>query len=116
MEALVIDDETDIGLLVCRFLKREEIGCHQATTIAEATAQLNNSAFDIFFLDINLPDGNGLNLLPLIKRSCPHCKVFVISAYQHDDEKKKAFELGADQFMSKPFSKKQILSLLSSED
>jgi DNA-binding response OmpR family regulator len=59
---------------------------------------------DLIFLDINLPDGNGLDELRRLKPYCEDCKVIMMSAFDHLKERKEAIASGAIDFLSKPFS------------
>jgi two-component system response regulator PilR (NtrC family) len=67
---------------------------------------------DLLFLDIHLPDGSGLEALPIIKEKCPTLPVITISAYDNAMEKQTALKAGAAFFLAKPFSVKHVDELI----
>ena len=83
-----------------------------APTLKTGKELNKNEQYDLIFLDINLPDGNGLNIIPELKQTNDQVYIVVISAYNVEDDKKKAFKLGADHFMGKPFNGQQVEALL----
>lgn len=66
----------------------------------------------LIFLDINLPDGSGLDVITLIKRNNPQTRLIMMSAYDEKKEKSIAFANGADDYISKPFNSLLITSKL----
>ena len=108
---LIVDDEADICLLLSGLLRR--LGYHPtcAHHLEEGRQCLKRQHFDIVFLDLNLPDGIGFDLLPVIKSatSVPETpKVVMISAFDGMAERKRATDQGADYFMGKPFTRKTV--------
>jgi DNA-binding response OmpR family regulator len=69
----------------------------------EALDKLSNFKYDIVLLDIMLPDGNGLDILDFIKQKEPETGVLIISAKNALDDKISGLELGADDYLTKPF-------------
>ena len=108
-KVLLVDDEVDICLLLSGILQREGFQTAYALSLEDAKAKLSTDKFEAVFLDLNLPDGVGYQLIPAIKES-NDAKVIVVSAY--DSEKKKATEEGADYFIAKPFNRESILTAL----
>ncbi|HEY0273060.1 MAG TPA: response regulator, partial [Chitinophaga sp.] len=82
-------------------------------SLMEGLKHLEDQRPDILFLDINLPDGSGLEALPDIKKQCPNLPVITISAYDNGPEKQQALETGASYFLAKPFSVKNLDELIS---
>ncbi|MER3498307.1 MAG: hypothetical protein C4308_06555 [Chitinophagaceae bacterium] len=66
----------------------------------------------VIFLDNHLTDGHGVNLVNDIKQVNPSAKILMITAHDSPADRKKAMEQGADQFISKPFTKEIILKAL----
>jgi len=85
------------------FLVRESYICEIASNFSEAEEKLFRFQYDCILLDIMLPDGNGLNLLKLIKTEQLQTNVLVISAKNGLDDKVTGLEEGADDYITKPF-------------
>ena len=83
-----------------------------APTGAEALSILRDAAYDVAFLDIHLPDANGLDLLPRLRELSPGTKVVVLSSDATPSNRECAFARGAWQFIEKPFDLDQIATLL----
>ncbi len=115
-KALIVDDENEIGLLLGHKLTKEGIKNNYAPNLTDALALIKTELYDLVFLDINLPDGNGLDIIPNIKDRNPETKIIVISAYNIKEDKERAYELGADRFLGKPFSSSILNSYISGED
>jgi two-component system response regulator PilR (NtrC family) len=69
----------------------------------EAIRELTSSFYDLCFLDINLPDLNGVEVMALAKEICPRTKVALMTASHVDDDLRRAIEAKADYFVAKPF-------------
>ena len=110
MRALLVDDEREICTLMSAILTRAGIGSVSANTLTEAREALGSGDFDVFFIDIHLPDGMGYDLLPLVRRKFPGSKVIMISAV--DEEAQVANRRGVDHFLPKPFTQRVILDMV----
>ena len=112
---LIVDDEADICLLLSGLLRRLGYQPTCAHMLEEGRQCLGQQRFDAIFLDLNLPDGLGFDLLPTIKRdSVSDPKVVMISAFDGVAERKRASDQGADYFMGKPFTRKTVEQALES--
>jgi DNA-binding response OmpR family regulator len=103
---LVVDDEIEICLLVTRYLKKMGFDATYAQSISEALAKTSTQSYDLLFIDLNLTDGSGYDLIHILQESNISAKIITISAY--DSERQKALQKGATLFMAKPFTKKSI--------
>jgi DNA-binding response OmpR family regulator len=110
-KALVVDDELDICRLLTLHLKALGLDAEYVSTIGEAKTRISPAGYDVIFVDLNLPDGSGFDLLESLNLIHSTSRVIVISAY--DVERKKALESGADGFIPKPFSKRTIELVLN---
>lgn len=110
---LIVDDEPEIVGLLSRVLIRQGFEVNTAQTIREGWEKLNLACPELLFMDINLPDGNGLEELIDIKFKFPDIKVVMISAVDIDEHRKKAIERGAFEFLSKPFQLSQVSDLVA---
>ncbi|MBQ8916523.1 MAG: response regulator transcription factor [Alistipes sp.] len=103
MKILIIEDEPSLRELMCRELTREHYVVESAATFFEADAKLAGYRYDCVLLDIMLPDGNGLRLLEMLKAAGRNENVIVISARDSLEDKVLGLELGADDYLPKPF-------------
>lgn len=103
---LVVDDELDICLLVTQYLRKLGYEASFSLTMAGALTKIARTSYDLLFVDLNLTDGSGYDLMKVLKDSKSTSKVIVISA--QDGERKTALLRGANIFLSKPFTKRSI--------
>lgn len=109
--ALIVDDETDICYLLSNILKQKNIQTVFAGSVAEADRMLQSPNFFYYvFLDNHLPDGLGINQIKRWKEKFPLIHLIMITAHDSYEERKRASNDGADDFISKPFSKDIILN------
>jgi len=109
---LIVDDETDICFLLGNMLKQKSFIPVIANNLTEGIDKLKKHLPGLLFLDINLPDGSGLDILGGIRKEFPALKIIMMSAYDGPRERKKAMEEGADIFISKPLSRALIAESL----
>lgn len=103
MKLLVVEDEKALVTNISSYLSGGDVVLEAATNFKEALDKLQSFTYDIVVLDIMLPDGNGLNLLRLLKEINPETGVLIISAKNALDDRIKGLELGADDYLTKPF-------------
>ena len=109
---LIIDDEPDICRLLQMSLVKYGYDVKYVHDLSAGLQYIQRQQPDILFLDINLPDGSGLEALPIIKKKCPALRIITISAYDNGMEKQKALSSGASYFLAKPFSVKNLDELI----
>jgi DNA-binding response OmpR family regulator len=105
-----VDDEIEICLLVTRYLKKMGFDAAYALSISDALNKISMVSFDLLFVDLNLADGSGYDLIHALQESNVSSKIIIISAY--DSERQKALQKGATLFMAKPFTRKSIVDSL----
>ena len=103
MKLLIIEDETSLQELMTLTLKKEGYIVENAMDYADAMDKLGGYSYDCVLLDINLPGGSGLDILEHIKKSCNQLNVIIVSARDSIDDKVRGLELGADDYLAKPF-------------
>lgn len=103
MKILVIEDEIELLVAISNFLTRENFLCELAESYSKADDKLAIYEYDIILLDITLPDGNGLDLLKSIKKHQKKAGIIIISAKNSLDDKIHGLDLGADDYLTKPF-------------
>jgi two-component system, OmpR family, KDP operon response regulator KdpE len=109
-KVVIIDDEPAIRRLLKGALERADYCVSEAGTAREGLNALNIDHPDAVLLDLGLPDREGLELVPLIVKS--GTPVLVISAREATEEKVAALDLGADDYVTKPFDADEILARL----
>ena len=111
MKILVIEDEPDIRRNLEYNLSREGFSVSVAASISEANTLLTSTDFNLILLDLMLPDGSGLDLCKSIKSNKDTESVPIIILTAKDDEVDKVvgFELGADDYVTKPFSVRELI-------
>ena len=108
-KALIIDDEQDICFLLKNLLSKHHFDVRIAHTLREGFHKLGDCLPQLLFLDLNLPDGSGLDLLKTLKHDHPELKIIMISAQDGTLERNRAKEYGAAAYLSKPLNKQVIL-------
>lgn len=107
---LVIDDEPAILRAVGIALSAHDYVVEAAPTARHALAKASGMSFDLIILDLGLPDLDGLELLRQLRALDPTVPILVLSAWQEIDTRVSALDLGADDFIPKPFSMQELLA------
>ena len=108
---LIIEDEPDIRKTLEYNISREGYKVVCASSLSEGKEQINSSDFSLILLDLMLPDGSGLDLCREIKSDKDKSSTPIIILTAKDDEVDKVvgFELGADDYVTKPFSVRELI-------
>jgi DNA-binding NtrC family response regulator len=99
---LIIDDDKIILDSLCEFLSLEGFRTRGAQTVKSALAELEEKDYCLVLTDVNLPDGDGLELLDTIKKNYPQTVVIVITGYGTIESAVKAIKQGAHDYLTKP--------------
>ena len=99
---LMVDDEESFRQLTARELERSGYSVHTAGSLKEAREALATGSFHVVLLDVRMPDGSGLDLLPEIRDSYPGTDVVMLTAYGTVQEAIRAMKQGAHDFLTKP--------------
>ena len=103
MKILIVEDEQDLRETIRASLLKETFGVETAADYFSALDKINDYDYDCILLDIMLPGGSGLDLLRELKRLRRTDSVLIISAKDSLDDKVDGLELGADDYLTKPF-------------
>lgn len=113
MRIFVLEDDEAIGIGLSYTLESEKYEVTLVKTVAEAKKAVENKEFDLYILDLTLPDGNGYEVCSLIK-SKGDLPVIFLTAYDDEINVVTGFELGADDYISKPFRVRELLARVKS--
>ena len=103
MKILIIEDERKLSDSIVSYLKAEKYLCEQAFDFDEAMMKVGVYDYDCVLLDLMLPGGNGLDILREIRKRKNPVGVIIASAKDSLDDKIKGLEIGADDYLAKPF-------------
>ncbi len=103
MKILIIEDEHELSDSIVSYLSGEKYLCEQAFTYDEARLKVNVYDYDCVLLDLMLPGGNGLDLLRDIRKRRNPVGVIIVSAKDSIDDKVRGLQIGADDYLAKPF-------------
>lgn len=100
---LIVDDEREIGHFLSYLLSDKGHQTTTCTTGAEFDLRISEQQYQLAFLDVRLPDRNGLEILQILKKLQPTCKAIVMTGYANVKTAVEAIKLGANDFIEKPF-------------
>lgn len=103
MKILIIEDEPSLMEVIRTFLEKERCVVETAENYRKAVEKISDYDYDCILLDIMLPDGNGLSILRKLKELRKHENVIILSAKDSIEDKVAGLELGADDYLTKPF-------------
>ena len=117
MRILVVEDDRLLNSTLCYNLTTAGYQVEAALTKADAIGQTEKQNYELIVLDVNLPDGNGFDFCREIKERRPDTAVIFLTANDMESDMLKGFELGADDYVTKPFPisvfQKKVSALLS---
>ena len=114
MKLLIIEDDASLREIMQRALQGEGYIVESAATYFDACDKIAGYSYDCIMLDIMLPDGNGLKLLEQIKKNGNESRVIIISARDSLDDKITGLDLGADDYLAKPFYMAELSARIKS--
>jgi DNA-binding NtrC family response regulator len=111
---LIVDDESDFCFLLCRSLNQKGYSVEYVTSIGSAREVLQDKEFNMIFLDYNLMDGYGTDLLPELRSNAPRTSVVMMTANADPELAQTALSSGAHYFMNKPLPADRMDHVLKS--
>jgi len=103
MKLLIVEDEKELSKSICSYLERDNFICDACYDFTDALEKISYFDYECILLDINLPKGNGLNVLKELKKIGKSDGVLIISAKNSLNDKLDGLNLGADDYLTKPF-------------
>jgi DNA-binding response OmpR family regulator len=110
MKVLIIEDERTLAREMKIFLEKAFYLCDLGYTVKEARRLIIENEYDFILLDLGLPDGDGLDLLNETKKICPNASYIILTARGNLEDRIKGLDLGADDYLPKPFSLLELQS------
>lgn len=114
MKILIVEDDPSLREVMASALKKEGHTVESAEDFHSASEKLELYSYDCILLDIMLPGGSGLELLSLVKKKDTKANVIIISAKDSIDDKVSGLELGADDYLAKPFHLAELVARMRS--
>jgi|SRR5574344_51693 DNA-binding response OmpR family regulator len=108
MKILIVEDEQWLSDSISKFMTAKDYLCEQAFNKADALIKVGIYNYDCVLLDLMLPDGSGLDVLRKIKKKNPSTGIIIVSAKDSVDDKIEGLELGADDYLAKPFNLSEL--------
>lgn len=108
MKLLLIEDNQRLVEEITTFLTEQEYILESAGNYQKATEKIHLYAYDLAIIDLGLPDGNGLDLITELQETQPETGILILTAKDSVQDKVKGLQLGADDYMTKPFHKAEL--------
>ncbi len=110
MNVLIVEDEKSLAVEIAVFLTKEGLLCEMALTGQEASEKIAINLYDFILLDLGLPDYNGLDLITEAKNAGNNAAFIIITARGAVEDKVRGLNLGADDYLAKPFALMELMS------
>jgi len=114
MKILVVEDEAVLCETIVSYLEGEGYLCEPVQSLTKGSEKINLYEYDCILVDIGLPDGNGLSLIRELKKCHPETGTIIISAKNSLDDKILGLDIGADDYLTKPFHLPELNSRIKS--
>lgn len=112
MRVLLVEDEQEMASAISAALRRYDMVVDHVTTIAEAAEAMNPNVHGAVLLDRQLPDGDGLTLIPVLRAKGIDVPVIVLTAHGDLADRIAGLDTGADDYLPKPFAVEELLARL----
>ncbi|SHE31028.1 two-component system, OmpR family, response regulator [Marinitoga hydrogenitolerans DSM 16785] len=107
---LIVEDDKDIRDILRTYLEIEKYIIYEVESINQMNDFLNKNNVDIILLDVMLPDGESIDILPFIRAKNKNTGIIIISAKNTDRDKIFGIENGADDYITKPFNPREVIA------
>ncbi len=107
---LIVEDENSLGILLKENLKLAKFTIKLCKDGEEGWQTLQKEKFDMYILDVNMPKKNGFELAGDIRKSDKKTPIIFLTANSSEEDKLKGFELGGDEYITKPFSTQELIA------
>jgi two-component system phosphate regulon response regulator OmpR len=107
---MVVDDDPEIRKLLARYLESQGFRVLLAATCADLRERLSTNKIDLIVLDVMLPDGSGLDLCRDLRGERSHVPIILLTALKEDVDRIIGLEIGADDYLGKPFNPRELVA------
>ncbi|MEN8202993.1 MAG: response regulator transcription factor [Bacteroidota bacterium] len=114
MQILIVEDELPLMESMVSYLELEGFKCEQATNYHEGLCSIDKHDYFCMLIDLNLPDGDGLDLVRLVRQNQSTSGIIIISARNAIEDRVRGLELGADDYLVKPFHLSELVARIQS--
>lgn len=114
MKILVIEDEKELAIDIVKYLSEEDYRCETASDFATAQEKISLYQYDCILLDLMLPGGDGFEILEHLRSQNKQDGVIIISAKNTLEDKIKGLNIGADDYLTKPFHHSELAARIYS--
>ncbi len=114
MKILIVEDEKELAHDMVNYLSGQSYICELAHNFHQAVEKINLYNYDCILLDLMLPDGSGLQLLEILKQQNKQEGVIIISAKNSIEDKVQGLQIGADDYLAKPFHLSELAARIYS--
>jgi DNA-binding response OmpR family regulator len=114
MKILIIEDEEELINSILPYFKAEGYVCESVSKFNDALVKINSYDYDCFIIDLYLPDGNGFDLISEVKKTKGEAGILILSAKKSVEDKLHGLNLGADDYLTKPFHLSELNARLKS--
>lgn len=112
MNILIVEDNSELGIEVKEFLSSSGYICKIAKNCEDALDEINSNDFDVMLLDIGLPDGSGFDILKSVRKTQSKMAIIILTARGELDDRINGLQLGADDYLTKPFALTELQARL----
>jgi DNA-binding response OmpR family regulator len=114
MQILIVEDELPLMESMVSYLEMEGFRCEQATSYHAGLCSLDKHEYICMLIDLNLPDGDGLDLVKLARQNQTNSGIIIVSARNALEERVKGLSMGADDYLVKPFHLSELVARIQS--
>lgn len=108
MKILIVEDNAHLATDIREFLEEQGFRVELAATLRTAEEKVNIYRYDLVVIDLGLPDGSGMTLIQILKDIDANTGILIVTARNTIEDKVKGLELGADDYITKPFHKAEL--------
>lgn len=108
-QILLVEDDKNLAFIIQDNLNNAGFSCHWAQNGEEAIEAIKNSIFDVVLSDVSMPKVDGYNLAKWMRANKISCPIIFVSAREQKHDRIKGFEVGGDDYITKPFSIEELI-------
>ena len=110
MRILLVEDHADLAARIAGHIRRAGFFVDHVGTIKDASSALDHCIYSVTLLDRRLPDGDGLSLVPRVRKTQPGSRILMLTALDAVDDRIEGLDAGADDYLTKPFSLDEMMA------